>query len=293
MPELFAVAAGQYLPVADAVEDPAERRQVAGLLRRAAAQAALTGDCALVDALLAAALPLTGPDETDALIEARTGRHTALYSLGRLEQADEEYRAIEGLCPAGLGRADATVVQVRSLTHRNRPAEAVGLALVSLRELGITVPAAGRLPAGLDRQFGYLYRWLEETDAAGDLARPEVTDPALLAAGRLIDAVVAAAYNAADHAMAAWLGLEPMRIWLEHGPGPALVGAAGHAAMAAVMLRGDYAAGYQLMRRIVAVGEAHGYEPGTSQARYLSAVMACWFEPIETPSRQASGPGRG
>ena len=51
--------------------------------------------------------------------------------------------------------------------------------------------------------------------------------------------------------------------------------------MAAVMLRGDYAAGYRVVRRIVAVGEAHGYEPGTSQARFLSAVMACWFEPIE------------
>ena len=281
VPELFAVAAGQYLPVADAVGDPAEQRQVAGLLRHAAGQAALTGDYALVDALLAAALRLIGPDETDALIEARTARHAALFSLGRLEEADEEYRAIEGLCPAVLDRADATVVQVRSLTNRNLVAEASGLALGSLRELGITVPAADRLDAGLDRQFGYLYRWLDETDTAGDLARPEVTDPALLAAGRLIDAVVAAAYNAADHATAAWLGLEPVRIWLEHGPGSALVGAAGHAAMAAVMLRGDYAAGYRVVRRIVAVGEAHGYEPGTSQARFLSAVMACWFEPIE------------
>ena len=182
VPELFAVAAGQYLPVAGAVEDPAERRQVAGLLRRAAAQAALTGDYVLVDALLAAALRLTGPEETDALIQARTARHAALFSLGRLEEADEEYRAIEALCPAVLDRADATVVQVRSLTHRNRLAEAIGLGLASLRELGITVPAADALSAGLDRQFGYLYRWLEETDAAGDLARPEVTDPALLAA---------------------------------------------------------------------------------------------------------------
>ena len=33
VPELFAVAAEQYLPVADAVADAAERRQVAGLLR--------------------------------------------------------------------------------------------------------------------------------------------------------------------------------------------------------------------------------------------------------------------
>ena len=40
VPELFAVAAEQYLPVVDAVDDAAERRQVVGLLRRAADQAA-------------------------------------------------------------------------------------------------------------------------------------------------------------------------------------------------------------------------------------------------------------
>ena len=39
VPELFAVAAEQYLPVVDAVDDAAERRQVVGLLRRAADQA--------------------------------------------------------------------------------------------------------------------------------------------------------------------------------------------------------------------------------------------------------------
>ena len=55
-PELFAVAAEQYLPVADAVGDAAERRQVVGLLRRAAGQATLIGDYALVYTLLTAAL---------------------------------------------------------------------------------------------------------------------------------------------------------------------------------------------------------------------------------------------
>ena len=120
VPELFAVAAEQYLPVVDAVDDPAERRQVVGLLRRAAGQAALIGDYVLVNALLAAALRLIDPGETATLVEVHTGRHAALYSLGRLEEADEEYRTIEGLRPTALERADATAVQVRSLTHRNR-----------------------------------------------------------------------------------------------------------------------------------------------------------------------------
>jgi hypothetical protein len=48
VPELFAVAAEQYLPVVSAVADAAEQRQVAGLLWRAAGQATLIGDYALV-----------------------------------------------------------------------------------------------------------------------------------------------------------------------------------------------------------------------------------------------------
>ena len=165
-----------------------------GLLRRAADQAALIGDYALVNALLAAALRLIDPGETATLIEVHTARHAALYSLGRLEEADEEYRTIEELCPTAMERADATAVQVRSLTHRNRLAEAIELGMESLRELGIAVPAADRLPAELDHQFDYLYRWLDHTDAADDLARPEITDPTLLAATRLINAVLPAAY---------------------------------------------------------------------------------------------------
>ena len=47
-------------------------------------------------------------------------------------------------------------MQVRSVTHRTRFAEALGLGLQALRELGITVPAADRLAAELDHQFGYL-----------------------------------------------------------------------------------------------------------------------------------------
>jgi signal transduction histidine kinase len=281
VPELFAVAAEQYLPVADAVGDPAERHQVVGLLRRAAGQATLIGDYALVNALLTAALRLVDPGETATLIAVYTGRHAALYGLGRLEEADEEYRTIEELCATAMQRADAAAVQVRSLTHRNRFAEATGLGIESLRELGIAVPAAGRLPADLDRQFGHLYRWLDHTDDADDLARPDITEPTLLAATRLINAILPTAYFVADLATYGWLSLEALRIWIEQGPVRTLLGPAGHAVFAAVALRGDYAAGYRAMQRILAVGEARGYEPDTSQPRFLLAALTCWFEPLE------------
>jgi signal transduction histidine kinase len=280
MPELFAAAAEQYLPVAAAVDDAAERQVVVRLLRRAAGQAALIGDYALVDALLAAALRLIDPREEATLAAVRTARHAALCGLGRLEEADEEYQAIEALGATIVDRADATAVQVISLTHRTRFADAMALGTGALRELGVVVPAADRLPADLDRQFGYLYRWLDDTDEAGELARPDVTDPALTAIARLINALLPASY-VADHAMLAWLSLEGLRIWLEHGPAPVLIGPAGNTARVAVTLRGDYAAGSRAMRRILAFGEARGYEPGTSQARFRYAALACWSEPLE------------
>ena len=130
------------------------------LLRRAAEQAGLIGDYASVNALLAAALQLIDPGETATLIEAHTGRHAALFSMGRLEAADDEYRTIERLGPAALARAEATAVQMLSLTHRKQFAEAIGLGIESLRELGIAVPAADRLSVEVDQQFDYLYRWL-------------------------------------------------------------------------------------------------------------------------------------
>ncbi|WP_445187682.1 AAA family ATPase [Pseudonocardia sp. Cha107L01] len=281
VPELFAVAAEQYLPVTDALDDSAERAQVVRLLRRAADQAALTGEYALVNTLLSGALRLIDPGQTATLMEVHSGRHAALYSIGRLHEADEEYRAIEALCPTALQRADPTAVQVSSLTHRTRFAEAVALGVESLRELGIDVPAPDRLPAELDRQSDRLYRWLDHTDAADDLVRPDITDPTLLAASGLIDATLPPARNGLDFSLHGWLSLEALRIVIEHGPGPALVGPAGWAAFHAVVLRGDYPAGYRGRRRILALSEARGYEPDTSKARLLFSLLSCWVEPIE------------
>ena len=45
--------------------------------------------------------------------------------------------------------------------------------------------------------------------------------------------------------------------------------------------RGDYAAAYRAVRRILTFGEARGYEPDTSHARFLFSVLCSWFEPVE------------
>jgi signal transduction histidine kinase len=286
VPELFAAAAEQYLPISDAVGSDRERRQVAALLRRAADQATVIGDYALVNALLTAALALIEPVEAAALAQVRTGRHAALYNLGRLEEADEEYRTIEGLCDTAVERAAATAVQVRSLTQRQRLTDAIGLGLETLRELGIAVPAADQVAADLERQFGYLHRWMVAADAPDALTRAELADPALLAAGPLINAIMPATYFTGDQAMSPWLSLEAMRIWLEHGPDRSLVGPASTAAYLETELRGDRSGGYPALQRLLTLGEARGYEPGTSQARLQLAILRCWFEPVENGVRE-------
>jgi len=186
------------------------------------------------------------------------------------------YRIIERLRPAVVDRADATAVQVHSVTHRTQFAEALRLGLESLRELGVTVPAADQLVAELDHRLGYLYQWLDHTEPAEDLARPDLTDPALLAASGLINATLTAAYFAGDPATVTWLGLEALRIYLEHGPAPVLVAPAAFIAFGAVVLRGDYAAGYRAARRNPGAGRSPRLRarhlPGTHDVLHIQLL---------------------
>lgn len=280
-PEFFSLAAEQYLPVVDAVHQDAERRVTAALLRHAADQAGLIGQHALMHALLTASLRLIDPTETDTLITVHTGRHRALSSLGRLEEADRAYRTIAGLCTSAAQRVDATCVQVRSLIHRNQTAEAIELGLESLRECGITVPSPDELCAELDRQFDRLYWWLDQSDLAEDLARPVLTKPSLLAAARLINVTLTATYFSGNLAMLGWLALEAVGTWIEHGPSRALVGAISHIGLAGVALRDDHTVGYRTMRRILPMGESRGWEPEISHARFVFTLQGWSFEPLE------------
>ena len=178
-------------------------------------------------------------------------------------------------------------MQVRSLTNRKLYTEAIELAVDALSELGSTVPAPERLPELLERYFDYLYRWLDHTDDTDDLARPEITDPTLLAVTCLFNAVFPTATFAGDTFLQAWLSLEALQIWLDHGTARGIVGPASYSAATAIALRDDYAAAYRASRRIVAVGEARGYEPETSLARFVSSYFNCWFEPLESSVEQA------
>jgi diguanylate cyclase (GGDEF)-like protein len=288
MPDLFAVAAEQYLQVLDALGNADEQSAVAGLLRRAADQAKLLSNHALVERLSAAAVRLTDPADTAALIALQTRRHAALYSLGRLDEADEIYRLIDGLCTTPAQRVDPTIVQVKSLTHRIRYREAIGLGVHLLRLLGVQVPGTDHVAAQIDQRLDALYHWLDQTSEAEDLSRPTIADSELLATSSVINSVLPATYFAEDRSTLAWLSLEALRVWAVDGPDRTLIGPASAVVLVTIDRRQDYCGGYRALRRLLASGEARRYETETSQARFTYAFFGChWCEPLEEGVRQA------
>ncbi|MCW6008234.1 diguanylate cyclase [Micromonospora sp. CPCC 205371] len=286
-PELYAVAAQQYLHLVDAVQDPGERRQVVELFRRAAQQARLVSNHPVVERLLSAAARLADGTDVALLIELHTGRLEALYGRGRLDEADEVYGVIDRLAADPVQRAGATLVQVSSLANRSRPAEAIALGIDMLGRLGVAMPPPERMAAEVDRDLDALYRWLDQTTEADDLTRPEIADPSLRAAAALINRMLPPAFQSDPDTMV-WLVLQAVRMWAEHGPGRTLVGPAAHLPFATTRRRQDYRTGYRLLRRVLAVSEARGYEPDTAQARFLYAFSAGhWFAPLEECVAQA------
>ena len=186
-----------------------------------------------------------------------------------------------------LQRVDATCVQVRSLTGRKLLTEAAELAIGALGDLGVSLPDSGVLPELLARYFDYLYRWLDHTEVADDLARPDITDPNLLAVTYLLNAAFPPAHWAGDAFTRAWLSLQAVRILLDHGTARGVLFPASYSTVCAIALRDDYDAAYRVARRILTLGEARGYEPETSQARFVFARFSCWFEPLEVSAQQA------
>jgi diguanylate cyclase (GGDEF)-like protein len=281
-PELFAVAAQQYLPVSSTVREPEERRVVIDLFRRGAEQAKVLSNYPVAERYFASAVALADAHDTPTLVELQTGRHEALYSVGRLDEADEVYRAIERLSPEDpFGRLKATLLQTNSLTNRNRPQEALNLGIGLLREFGCAVPTPERLGVEIDRRIEGLYQWVTDTSETDDLAKPEADDPRLLAIGSLMTRLMAPAYFC-DPAVLAWLTVEAAKRWAEHGPCHTLIAPVSHLAFVTISRRQEYRTAHVAMRRILSVGQARGYEPATSESRFLYAVSTGhWFEPIE------------
>jgi diguanylate cyclase (GGDEF)-like protein len=281
-PALRPVAAAQYLAAVDALDDPAERHLAAELFREAAAHAKLLSNHAVVERLVAAAVDLTGgrPD-----VGLATEWHAALYSVGRLDEADALYGMIQRLAADPAERVEATCAQVSILTKRGRPADGLALGLRVLAELGFARP--DDLGPAIEQGLNATYAWMASSEIDDDLRRLDLRDPRVLTAARLVNRMLPAAFFC-DQPTMTWLALESRRFWAEYGPAASLVGPLSHLPFAITAITGDYRTGYRIAARVLAVSEARGYEPDTSQARFLYALGSSqWFEPLEVSFQHA------
>jgi len=288
-PAFGTVAAQQYLAAVDSVREPAERRRVIGLFRLAAVRLQLVNAVAAEQFLAASAQLVTGVADADReqlLADLRIEWHAALYALGRLAEADRLYHEIERRDPAPLVLVPPACVHMSSLIFRGRTEEALALCLDLLRRLGLRVPDPADMAAEAAHAVRALSEWAEEVNAEADQQRPEIDDPRISAVARVINRAMPAAFFS-DQLTMAWLVAEACRLWTEHGPHAALVCPIAHGAVVTAA-HDDYRTGYATVRRALAASAARGYEPETSQARFLFAVSAGhWFEPLEDDIQQA------
>jgi PAS domain S-box-containing protein len=294
-PRLEAAAAEHYLAAAPEEITATERPRVVELFRAAAAQTRLIYlvqserflSAALVLLETAGELPPAGAPESELATQLLIERHAALLSLARLEETDELYPKIQQRTPGAAELAGAAAVQISSLTARGRNLEAVALSVELLTRLGFAPPAEADIPAAIGAGLERLDHWLAAGPQPDELHRPEPGDPCAIGASRLIERSIPPAYSC-GHPLMPWLILQAHRIWVEHGPNAPLVGSLGGLELLGVMIRQDYTSGYRAGQRILAVGEARGYEPATSQLRTILSMFAQpWFEPLEDTITQA------
>jgi diguanylate cyclase (GGDEF)-like protein len=287
-PELGAMAAEQYLAAIELVRDPSECRDVVGLFRGAATQASRRANYVTAERFLAAAIALTAATAIDeaVLAQLEVERHAALCSLGRHDDADQVYRSIEARTADALALAEPAGLQVSSLTDRGQAREAVALGLSVLARLGLVAPTENR-EAEIDRRLDAFYRWVQEDMPHRGAARPASSDPRVAAMATLINRMTSPAFFCSPTVLA-WLVVESQRLWAEHGPSARLAVPLSCTAFVTVARRGDYRTGYDAVRYALAESEARGYEPETSQARFMFTYSAIhWFEVLERSIEQA------
>ncbi|MBU2671046.1 diguanylate cyclase [Actinoplanes bogorensis] len=269
-PEFASMAAQQYLPAADLVA-PERRETVAELFRATAADVRMI-NYAVAKQYLAAAVSLSNDP---ALV---IDWHRALYSLGRLPEADALYAELaDRLDPVAL--AEPCGVQIESLTVRGNASDALTLGLGQLRRLGLTAPAVDELQAEVPARLDRLAAWSLSLGDEDD--RPAVEAPETVAACHVINRMMPPAFFS-DPAAMVWLVSTAQQVWTEHGPSAALIGPLAHAGIAAVLFRDDFQTGYRVLRHVEQAGDRRGWDAETAVARFLASVStAHWSEPLE------------
>ncbi len=291
-PAFEAEAAEQYLASAHILGESREQRDAARLLEALARRLAMNASYLLAERYLAAAGALLAaagePAEGAVRIRIDSARHAALYSLARLAESDALYADIVSRTNDALDLVEPTCLQMRSVDMRGDSGRAMQLGMGLLGQLGFTLAqdvTLDDLARGLDALGG----WVRAESGLDHAKRAHIRERRLLAAAKLLGRTVRPAVVRRDVRVIVWLLLEGQRLWAAHGPCPDLVASLGNLSGMLISLRGAWRTAFEVARHVLAVGEALGCEPHTSEARFIFSTYSChWFEPVETMLAQVT-----
>jgi len=275
-------AAEQYLLSASELSGPIEARFLVELFTKAASIADLSSSYVEVERFTAAAIDLLdgfGPaSDPLPLMDLRSRRHAALYSLARYDEADVVYRWIEQHDPTPHAIAATACVQACSLAIRGLQRQAVTVGLDALAQLGIASPGAD-IQSEIARGLDELEAWIDDGMPTPPAA-PLITDQTLLLVARLTARVMPSAFFC-DPLLSFWLGLQRQLLWREYGCPVALASGLVGNALALIAVREDFSRAYRLARfALDAVGNAS--ETDANRTRHVFALAAShWREPLD------------
>ena len=294
-PDYASKTAEQYLPAIACIQQESERRQAIELLRKAAARASSSSNYSATERLLAAAVGLSESMTANADRSLRlgllSGWHQALHNIGNQPGTDAAYAVLSRDCDDPFMLVDSAYLQISSLVNRGQHAESLTLGFGLLARLGMPLHMQAT-PEETERRLNALCTWID-SDLAADASRPDTIDPRILAPAKLMSGMMSPAFLC-DPTAFVGLVLQAQSLWAEHGPCAPLVAILSCTTKVMAKLRQDYATGYRVNRHILAVGEARGYEPATSWARYTHARASLhWFEDLDEVLTLARGARRG
>jgi signal transduction histidine kinase len=283
-------AAQLYLACSGDLADAEEKRRAAKLFHGLARKLVRAATWLLAERYLAAASALLrdldDPGDGPLLREIAITRHTALYSLGRMEEADPLYATLQEANTDPLDLVEPTCLQLRSLDMRNQLRPALDLGLEMLARLGLHVPPD--FTEDRTHELDALKDWVLRESLLDHSKRPQLRDPRLLAIAKILSRTSRSASFFVDKKELVWVLLESQHLWTEHGPCPELVECLSRFCGALISLGEDYRGAFDVGRHVLAVGEVLGYEPQTSEARGNFASYArSWFEPLESAHADA------
>lgn len=278
------------------VRDPRERTEIAALFLRAASKAngSMAWDAARRYASGGRELLGTGGWAAgDTMRDLSFETLKAAFLLSDRPGLEAIHDEIVRHARSKIERARATDVKIQLLVSLMAYGEALDVAIPVLADLGVRLPRHGRqaqVVAGLLHT-----KWdLRGHPVAGLVELPEMSDPALRVAMRVLVAVSSAAY-AHEPQLFPQLVFELVRRSIRHGTTPQ--SAFGYVcyglAMCAVL--GDYNGGLAFGRLALAVMDRTGARDFEAKVRFLMSLFILpWSQPIaETlePFRQGAAAG--